>query len=56
MKIVLDTNVFISGIFFGGPPSKILKLWRQSHIRIILTKEILQEYPRVGDITLSCLL
>lgn len=21
MKIVLDTNVFISGIFFGGPPS-----------------------------------
>jgi putative PIN family toxin of toxin-antitoxin system len=46
MKIVLDTNVFISGIFFGGPPSKILKLWRQSHIRIILTKEILQEYQR----------
>lgn len=49
MKIVLDTNVFISGIFFGGPPSKILKLWRQSHIRIILTKEILQEYQRVGE-------
>jgi len=27
MKIVLDTNVFISGIFFGGPPSIILQAW-----------------------------
>jgi hypothetical protein len=25
MKIVLDTNVFISGIFFRGPPSQILQ-------------------------------
>jgi predicted nucleic acid-binding protein len=24
MKIVVDTNVFISGIFFGGAPSDIL--------------------------------
>lgn len=49
MKIVLDTNVFISGIFFGGPPSRILKAWRQSKIQIILTQEILQEYQRVGE-------
>jgi len=49
MKIVLDTNVFISGIFFGGPPSKILASWRQSRIQIILTKEILEEYQRVGE-------
>jgi len=25
MRVVLDTNVLLSGIFFGGPPSKILK-------------------------------
>ena len=24
MRIVLDTNVFISGVFFGGPPYEIL--------------------------------
>ena len=49
MKIVLDTNVFISGIFFGGPPSDILELWRQTKIRIVLTEQILEEYQRVGE-------
>jgi predicted nucleic acid-binding protein len=28
MKVVHDTNVFISGVFFGGPPYQILKAWR----------------------------
>jgi len=29
MKIVLDTNVLISGIFFSGPPHRILKAWHK---------------------------
>jgi predicted nucleic acid-binding protein len=41
MKIVLDTNVFISGIFFSGPPFEILKAWKNSRIQIVLTKMIL---------------
>ena len=49
MKIVLDTNVFISGIFFGGPPSQILQSWRKSQIKIVLTEQILEEYQLVGD-------
>ena len=49
MKIVLDTNVFISGIFFSGPPSKILKAWRDSKIQIILSPDILFEYQRVAE-------
>jgi len=49
MKIVLDTNVFISGIFFGGPPLQILKFWRKSDVRIILTKKIVEEYQRIGE-------
>ena len=49
MKIVLDTNVFISGIFFGGPPSQILQSWRQSKTRIVLTEQILTEYQRIGE-------
>jgi AbrB family looped-hinge helix DNA binding protein len=28
VKVVLDTNVFVSGIFFTGPPYQILKAWR----------------------------
>ena len=48
MKIVLDTNVFISGIFFSGPPSQILQSWRQSKTKIVLTEQILAEYQRIG--------
>ena len=49
MKIVLDTNVFISGIFFSGPPSIILQAWRDSKNQIILSEEILEEYQRVAE-------
>jgi len=49
MKIVLDTNVFISGIFFSGPPSQILKAWKDKTIQIVLSEEILTEYQRVGE-------
>ena len=48
MKIVLDTNVFISGIFFIGPPAQILKAWKEQKIQIVLSKEILDEYQRVA--------
>ena len=40
MKIVLDTNVFISGIFFSGPPAQILKAWKDKKIRIVLSKSL----------------
>lgn len=49
MKIVLDTNVFISGIFFSGPPAQILRAWKDGKIQIVLSKEILNEYQRVGE-------
>lgn len=47
MRIVLDTNVFISGIFFAGPPSQILKAIGNQNLQIILSKEIFDEYSRV---------
>ncbi|MBA3028382.1 MAG: putative toxin-antitoxin system toxin component, PIN family [Desulfobacteraceae bacterium] len=49
MKIVLDTNVFISGIFFSGPPFEILKAWKNTQFQIILTREIIEEYQRVAE-------
>ena len=48
MKIVLDTNVFISGIFFSGPPAQILKAWNDQKFQIVISKEILSEYQRVA--------
>ena len=49
MKIVIDTNVFISGVFFTGPPHQILKAWRDGKFEILISKEILEEYKRVGE-------
>ena len=48
MRIVLDTNVFISGIFFSGPPSQILNAWKNTKFQIVLSQEILKEYQRVA--------
>jgi putative PIN family toxin of toxin-antitoxin system len=43
-SIVLDTNVWISGIFFaGGTPSRILQAWRDKQFEIICTPEVLAE-------------
>ena len=48
MRIVLDTNVFVSGVFFGGPPHAVLSAWRDGRVRLVLSPEILDEYQRVG--------
>jgi len=35
MRIVLDTNVFVSGIFFSGPPHRILRVWRDGSVKSV---------------------
>ncbi len=47
MEIVLDTNVFISGIFFAGPPYRILQAWRDERVQLVICPEILAEYRKV---------
>lgn len=49
MKIVLDTNVLVSGIFFSGPPHRILDAWRSGRVQIVLSPAIIDEYRRVLD-------
>jgi len=49
MRVILDTNVFISGIFFSGPPSQILKAWANQSLQIVLSQQILGEYQRVSE-------
>jgi len=49
MRIVLNTNVLISGIFFSGPPSQILRAWANQSLQIVLSQQILAEYQRVSE-------
>lgn len=50
MRVILDTNVLISGVFFGGPPYLILKAWQEGKIQLVVSSEILDEYRRVADV------
>src|SRR4030042_2778749 len=43
MKVVVDTNIFVSS-FFGGNPRKIVDLWKEGKIILCLSKDILDEY------------
>ena len=45
-KVVIDTNVFISS-FFGGTPRKIIDQWKEGHITLCLSQEIVEEYIEV---------
>jgi len=46
IKVVLDTNVWISS-FFGGAPRQIIALWAEGEIIIGLSQPIFEEYTRV---------
>jgi predicted nucleic acid-binding protein len=49
MKLVLDTNVLVSGIFFSGSPTAILRAWSRGKVRLVVSPEILDEYKRVSE-------
>ncbi|MCP2604204.1 putative toxin-antitoxin system toxin component, PIN family [Candidatus Aminicenantes bacterium AC-708-M15] len=46
-KIVLDTNVYISGILFKGKPREILNLARMGKVEILISEKIINEIERV---------
>jgi putative PIN family toxin of toxin-antitoxin system len=48
VRVVLDTNVVVSGIFFGGVPGQILSAWVAGELLLMLSPGILDEYRRVG--------
>ena len=48
MRIVLDTNVLMSAVFFGGLPFKILQAWRDGKVQLAVCPEILAEYREVA--------
>ena len=46
LKVVIDTNVFVSS-FFGGLPREIINLWKDGKIVLCLTQAIIEEYLEV---------
>lgn len=46
-RIVVDTNVLVSGLLFDGKPGELVKLWKKGRIIPLCSKGIVQEYLRV---------
>jgi uncharacterized protein len=46
MRVVLDTNVWLSGLLWGGVPDQVLQLVEQGQIEAIGSEEILEELRR----------
>jgi uncharacterized protein len=46
MRVVVDTNIFVSS-FFGGNPRGIIDLWKTGGITLCLTQAIVEEYIEV---------
>ncbi|HRU04465.1 MAG TPA: putative toxin-antitoxin system toxin component, PIN family [Candidatus Brocadiia bacterium] len=49
MKVVVDTNVFLSGVFFSGPPAQVLRAWKNGTIELVVSPDILTEYRTAGE-------
>jgi putative PIN family toxin of toxin-antitoxin system len=49
VNVVLDTNVLISGIFFGGLPRAILDAWAENRFQLLVSPLILDEYVRTCE-------
>lgn len=45
MKIILDTNVVISGLLIpNGPPGKIVDLWVENRLKVVVCQALIKEY------------
>ena len=45
--IVIDSNVWISALIFGGNPEKILKLFIDNKVEVVMSEEIITELRRI---------
>ena len=47
MKLVVDTNVLISGLLWGGPPNRILKWARNGRVVLFACEATIDELKRI---------
>lgn len=44
LRIVIDTNVLISGLCFGGPPAKVIQLALNGKIEVFTSSPLIAEF------------
>ena len=47
MKVVLDTNIFISGIFWKGASNKVITNWKEGKFTLVTSLETMSEIIKV---------
>lgn len=47
MRVILDTNVVLSGILWHGPAKDIVNLWLEGKLTLLVSLPILEEYRDV---------
>ncbi|MBI4206913.1 MAG: putative toxin-antitoxin system toxin component, PIN family [Betaproteobacteria bacterium] len=46
MRVVVDTNVFVSS-FFGGQPREIIDRWKRGELTLCVSSDLIDEYVEV---------
>ena len=47
MRLVLDTNIVVSGLFWNGPPAQLLDAAQANEVELFTTRQLLAELTRV---------
>lgn len=47
IRVVIDTNVIVSSLLFGGIPGALMPLWKSGRIKPLASKKIIDEYIKV---------
>jgi putative PIN family toxin of toxin-antitoxin system len=47
LKVCLDTNILVSGIFWKGAPGKVIDLWVNQKFDLLVSLPILDEYQKI---------
>ncbi|HUV78095.1 MAG TPA: putative toxin-antitoxin system toxin component, PIN family, partial [Desulfobacterales bacterium] len=47
IRVVIDTNIIVSAILFGGIPGELIPLWKSGRIKPLASKKIIEEYIKV---------
>jgi len=49
VRVVLDTNVVMSAIFFGGDPKEIVRAAVSKRIELVATRAVVAEYQEIAE-------
>ena len=48
MRVVIDTNVIMSAIFFGGVPFEVLNAWHDGEFELVISEAVMAEYREIA--------